>query len=481
MKKFFGADFPAAGQALVVVLVVLLLVTVAAAATLYLVGTSSKTTQSYITNTNTLYAADAGVSDAEWQIANATADVPATNASDITYQLPSINGYIPSVTIHLQDSQTYRVISIAGITTITAYVSYQPPTGTGLFSDAIVATGAAGINFTNKGNASINGNTFVNGQISFTGGSNTFNGDVYAANGITGSGGVITGTQEITNGSDSIGTPTVVAQQVFTTPDAQMAALRQTIINNNTVAGGPPWSNTSNPWSPATGYYNGQTVEYGVTLSGATITFNGGTPLYIGGDLNLAGGTNNITFNCPVEVAGSIISSSGNGTLTFNNTLYVGGNVTIGSAYNIVLSQAAYIQGSLTLTNGAFIAEANTAPAGNNKCIVVDGNITMNGGTALGNVNQLPLIIDLSSGSTVTLGAGGEIDAAIYAPSAAVSLTGAAVIYGALIAGSVSTNKGSPRVTNDPALASRSDLTSFTGGVAGTPAVVKLLNYTTVQ
>lgn len=96
-------------------------------------------------------------------------------------------------------------------------------------------------------------------------------------------------------------------------------------------------------------------------------------------------------------------------------------------------------------------------------------------------MNQLPLIIDLSSGSTVTLGAGGEIDAAIYAPSAAVSLTGAAVIYGALIAGSVSTNKGSPRVTNDPALASRSDLTSFTGGVAGTPAVVKLLNYTTVQ
>jgi Tfp pilus assembly protein PilX len=89
------------GQALLLVLVLLLVGVLIITSSLNFLGTTRKTNEVYIANTTSLYAADAGINDAEWQLENATSDVPTSSANDVTYPLTMINGYTPSVTIHM--------------------------------------------------------------------------------------------------------------------------------------------------------------------------------------------------------------------------------------------------------------------------------------------------------------------------------------------------------------------------------------------
>jgi hypothetical protein len=406
------------GQVLVLVLVVLLVGALLMGALMGLVGTGITTGTVYENRTSSLYAADSGVQDAIWQLNNTTGNAKVPNPNDTNYSLTE-NNYLVNVSIHLQDSvPTYRIIATATktgslSTTVTAYV--QPNNGSPIFNDAINATG--NITF-NAGNASITGDVFSqSGQIIFPGsGSNTLNGDVYAPGGIPSGGkGTIDGTVTVNTGStvsSSVSNSGVTTgSENFIPPTTKMTKLDNQVQSDATIAptgisiiGPVTLSNlgsSSNPYAyPAISDPNQS--EYYVSgdlnfTNGNYITFN--EPVYVTGNVSIAGNPN-IVFNDGVYIGGNLNISS-NSLQEFSSTLYVGGNLI--SNGRVQADNAEYIGGALTLTNGAYVYESTSAATADNKVIVVDGAISMSGGTSLGNTNQIPLIIDLST-SPVTNG-----------------------------------------------------------------------------
>jgi hypothetical protein len=130
------------------------------------------------------------------------------------------------------------------------------------------------------------------------------------------------------------------------------------------------------------------------------------------------------------------------------------------------------------LTGGAYMINSTAAPNSHNKVIIVNGNITMSGGTTLGNVNQIPMLVDLSTSATISISAGAVTYAGLYAPDAAVVLDGHAIIYGSVIAKSVTlgTGSGDPSITYFSNLDQRTDLQAYfsdpgSPGSPGNPAV----------
>lgn len=81
------------GQALLIVLSLLLLVSLIISATLTFVGVSIKTNQTYLNDTNALYAAESGIQDGIWQMLNQSSSDLAlgllnTASSQSTIQVP---------------------------------------------------------------------------------------------------------------------------------------------------------------------------------------------------------------------------------------------------------------------------------------------------------------------------------------------------------------------------------------------------------
>ena len=100
-----------------------------------------------------------------------------------------------------------------------------------------------------------------------------------------------------------------------------------------------------------------------------------------------------------------------------------------------------------------------------------DGAISMSGGTSLGDTDQIPLIIDLSTSPiNITLTNGANVEAYIYSPQANVTMDGNASLTGAVVANSftLGSGSGSPQVTYYPPPANRPDLQQFNGSGSST-------------
>jgi len=540
IKKIIAAN--QSGQALIIVLILLLFVGIIVVPLMRFVSSGIKSGTVYENRTSALYAADAGVQDAIWQLNNPTANpsyipsstipVGQTHTSGTSYPLSQVNGIVPTITISWYGNNTYQIISTtsgsSSPTTVTSYITAIQ--GTNVFSNAGAALGPGGMTINgmnNALNAQVTGPVYMaQGPLNFiSAGSSKISGNVYAGGGVTGSGGSIDSgfTLQAPTGSPisvSVGHPTpTYGNQTFTAPTSQMNALQSRILTYTTSlspappGAGPPWNQTGNPWTPNGTYPAAQTAQYGMNGSGNTVVFNGS--VYISGDMNFGGFTYNIVFNGPVTIGGTLNVTSGDGTITFNSTLYagnisvpsadvrmafngqvyvnnnfsytggssapvfvgtiyVGGNFTVGAGYTLTLPDALYIGGNLTLTNGATLQNSTALPNSTNKVIIVNGSISMSGGTFLGTSNQIPLIVDLSTNPiNITMQNGATASAALYAPNAAVLLQDNASFTGSIVASSITLGNGygSPSL-HYVDLTNRSDLKQYTGGTGGVSGVV---------
>jgi hypothetical protein len=210
-----------------------------------------------------------------------------------------------------------------------------------------------------------------------------------------------------------------------------------------------------------------------MTSGSGVITFNG---TLSAGSINYSGGMS-LNLNSSTRVLGNFSAGSG-GALNLTGTLFVGGDLAVSGARQIIANDAVYIGGNLTLSNGGYIINSTADANGHNKIIIVGGNITTSGGTSLGNVNQIPMIVDLNANATINMSAGATTYAALYAPDASVTLLGNAQFYGSLIAKNITlgNGSGSPGITYYSNLDQRSDIQAYYSdpgnpGSPGHPAV----------
>lgn len=126
-------------------------------------STGAKATQVYEDKSFELYAADAGVEDAIWQIRNGTANVPALGNS-VLYSLgETLNGQTGSVTIYNIDDTTYKITSTAtgsggGTTSVESYVDTETVS---YLDNAITSSG----NVTLKNGVTVEGDVFYGGSL----------------------------------------------------------------------------------------------------------------------------------------------------------------------------------------------------------------------------------------------------------------------------------------------------------------------------
>jgi hypothetical protein len=411
----------------------------------------------------------------------------------------------------ISDNSNPEDVQIGQYTRIDAQVtsgsSYGSP-----FTNAIVAVN--GFTSTTNGGELVKGDVFIiNGGMTLPKKEGfSISGDVYCNGDITGKGN-ITGTDimvtpgsTVSSGVKHPNADITYGTQTFSLPDEAMMDLRTDMIERTSdvdeVTVGTEWSYSGD--LAASGFYSetpSYSVNGNVTFGWQSVIFN--CPVYISG--NLTFGSGNATFYGPVTVEGTIYMT-GSGNITFHDTvtagniekagssspvfydavkvendftfptgsgdpvfystLYIGGNLSSAAGYVITLSDALYVGEDLILEAGAYI---KTAPNSENKYIIVDGDIKMTGGTALGD-NEIPLIINLpqplGTSTTITLDNGANAYAAIYAPYANATLLGNGQLHGAIIANTVTLGdgKGSPGITYNSSLINRDDIPN--GGIS---------------
>jgi hypothetical protein len=535
------------GETLILALIVMILVSLLIGPLLSHMSTGMKNTREvYSVRTAEQYAADAGVAKAMWYIKYQGESVPDDFTVD-NINGKTVFVYITSETDE-DENVTYSIESRAGSTTINSQVMTTPEIpeapgepsvpSKGLFTKAVTALNG---NLTfNAGNAAVTGDAHINnGQTVFpSSGSNRITGDIYSSGGISGKG-TISGDEMMVKTGSTVGSKishpnatVTYGTQNFVRPDTQMSALRQQIYNltyniNTPSPSGAAVSSPIQNKGTSSSYYHytdqinntgdlsftsgnyvvfDQQVCVGGNMSiagNAYIIFNGGVK--ISGQLQMTSGGGDVTFNGTltadsisysngmnliinnnVKVPGSFNAGSG-GAMNLAGTLFVGGSFIVTGGRQITANDAVYVVGDISLQNGAYIINSTAAPNAHNKVLVVNGNISMSGGTSLGNVNQIPQIVDLNTSATITMNAGARAYAALYAPDASITLIGNAQVYGSVIAKNITLGNGSgdPGITYYGNLNQRTDLQGYysdpgspgSPGNPGSPAGLNLTSW----
>jgi Tfp pilus assembly protein PilX len=146
MKKLIRGE---RGQAMVLALIMLLVSLLIATPLLSYMGTGLMSAQVYERRVAELYAADAGVEDAMWNIQHEVDEVMNLNACypDWSYNMSDVNGKNMEVTITWVNNMTYRVVSTAtgddSGTEIEAYVVAESKYGdyTGILNNVLTSQG----------------------------------------------------------------------------------------------------------------------------------------------------------------------------------------------------------------------------------------------------------------------------------------------------------------------------------------------------
>lgn len=441
------------GQVLSIVLVLLMLGSILISPTLIYASTTLISVRATRERANQLYAADAGVEDAIWQLQQTTPDpnkVPdatggtKTYGNDTAYPMADVNGKHLTITIYKQDSSTYRIVSNAtGNNSTTTVTSYVVRVG-GLFDVAIRALNGnifldnnVVITDTSPTHPPYDADLSANGSISL--GSNvSVNGDATASGAVTGTSGV--------KGTATGGAPNYVAPSI----DTSVYETESQVI-------------TTSPVYPPANYTNGGTIPGNARLSGnfglnanRALTVNGN--LYIDGSLDI-GSYSSLIVNGSLYVNGYVLTFNG-GTLKIGGKLYVDSYLDVSNNTTLTLGGTTYVNGYMALGNnanwplsqiwlGSYAVVAKGSITFNNNCNVAPAGISLLFCSQTGNIT-FENNCDMLSGY-------------LYAPNGDITLSNNVNITGALVANNVSVSNNI-QVTFTKPNSSNSDLPSSTGG-----------------
>jgi hypothetical protein len=445
--------------------------------------------------TDQTYLADAGIESACQIILQSSTGISGVEGP---FVIENINGANSSAEVTISrilpddgNGQHYLVSSTGtnstGATTITANVLYSK--GLGLFVNALTTLGGSNSDLNMSGTTNITGNVYTQGDITLSG-SATIDGSVSASGTVSPSS---VGTSGAAVLSDSIA-PNLntlvqsVYDETFTnvaTPTPMGAAV--TIAKNTEYAvplyftGNLSIANVSNVTFDSQVYVAGNLSFSGVA---GNIKFCG--PVYVGGQLSNSGGFNSVTFDSSLTTGSINLGGSGsfafNGAVkdlgnfnvsagiptSFGSTIYTGGNFSYSGASSLSISNNIYVNGSLTTSGSA------AQIVGPDK-VVVRGNLSISGDGSFvkPNSNQFPYIIPPGSTTpplspatnpaSVSISGSGYASALIYAPTAALNLSGTGALYGAAIVKQATLSGGN----NKPTILYPSDLTNVQGALDG--------------
>ena len=401
-----------------------------------------------------IYAADAGIEYALWQIDNKIKD-PGTSS----LQLPQLgqqmampfsevlNGKNLTVTIYNQDGKTFRVNSISsdGVGLDLAVISDVDLTFTGGTSSSVFDYALASLN----GNITLSGNSDVESD-------EVQEGDIYANGNVA-----LSGNAKVNGDANATGTVTT---------------LNNSKIMGDKIPGAPP---LTIPTVDTASYENETLTSSCVPVthpSGWTISGNGNyqydSPVHVVGDLtitrngtvtftdkvcvdgNLSVGSNTtMVFQGPVKVTGTF-SISSNTSITFGSTIHVTGNFTTSGNAVMHLGGTVYIKGAMSLSGNS-----NGFTGGHT--VIAEGNISMSGNSQLP-AEQIPFI--MSTNGTVTLSGNAWTSAILFAPNGAVTLSGNSRLYGSAVGTSI-TGGGNCKITYPTDLRNRDDLPGTVTGL----------------
>ena len=156
------------GQVLIIMLIELSLGGIVLAPTLSHAASSIKHQQLIETDALELYAADAGVEDAFWQIKGVSVNLPTeVDPTPWNYNVPDVNERSVGVTIEYFDSQIYKVTSQASAdgssTTIESYIESIPGGELDIFSGALSSKG----DITLGKDSAVSGDIYIGGELTY--------------------------------------------------------------------------------------------------------------------------------------------------------------------------------------------------------------------------------------------------------------------------------------------------------------------------
>jgi Putative Ig domain len=442
------------GMAFVLVLGLVMLVGLIMVPLVNFMGTGIKSNTAYGKQTNNLYAADTGVQDAIFQIANQTGNskVP-TNLhqygslpNGYYYLNTTENGVAVQIKVQIYEydsTPTFQITSEAfgpsgSTTTVTSYVQNSTTGNGGWFGN--YALGALNGNILLQSSSNVNGNIAANGNITLQSSCQVKNsnntaqaiaangGNISLVSGSTVDGGtnniVLPGGGNSQNTQASpISFPTLntsayqsTAQNITLTNPTLYNASQATITSQTQT-----WPSIGTGDSEAT---NGLTVQ-----SNALLTANG--DLEVQGNLTVQSSAR-LTVNGSLYVSCTITVSSSS-SLTVTGNLYSGNNVTIQSSSALSMGGTTYLGGNLTVQSGC------TQNASNNSIVVATGTITLSSASG----STLPMLISLSSNSSaITIQSSCNVSGYVYAPNGGILFQSSSTLTGAAVGTSITAQSG---------------------------------------
>jgi hypothetical protein len=484
------------GSVLPFAMIIFALVEIMVLPLLDLTGSALKQGSAIESLTDQTYIADAGVESACQIILQSSTGI---SGVDGPYTITNINGPGSSAQVTItrvlpddSDGQHYLVSSTgtnsSGATTITARVLYSK--GLGLFVNALTTLGGTNSDLNMSGTTNITGNVYTQGDITLSG-SATIDGVANASGSVSPSSAGTSGAPVL---SDSFA-PNLntlvqgVFDETYTNVAVPIPLGSSVTIAKNTEYSNPVYftgnvsiANVSNVTFDSQVYIVGN-----LSFSGVASNINFSGPVYVGGQLSNSGGFNNVTFNSTLTTGS--IDLGGSGSFTFNgpvkdlgnlnvgagiptsfgSTIYTGGNFSYSGASSLNVSNDIYVKGSLTTSGSA------AQIMGPDK-VVVRGNLSISGDGSFvkPNSSQFPFII-VPPGSTtpslspatnpafVSISGSGYASALVYAPTAALTLSGTGALYGAAVVKQATLSGGN----NKPTIFYPTDLAYVQGAFNG--------------
>jgi len=363
------------GMAMILALITLTLGTLLIVPVLSYAATGLKTTTIYERHARELYAADAGVESALWNLTEGGLAVPEGGQS----QLPSLtlNNATVTVTIQSMGKPFYKITSIATSpdghsTSIESYISL----GSSPFDYAMAST-EGDINL--KGNAEITsspdaleGNIYANGQITLKGNAEV-QGDATATGAIG-----INGNASVTGDVEENG-ETLDFEPIDTSGFLSQANMGGTIAGDLTISGNG-------------GYFLG--------------------PVHITGDLKISG--NRVVTLCGTVWIDGTIKMSGNSRIEGGETIVAVGNIQIRGNSKLTANNMPFVistTGDIKVTGNSWTSAILYAPNGDVELVgnakvcgaVVGQNISGGGNSEVEYNTELKNHPDLPSSSSVRI------------------------------------------------------------------------------
>lgn len=388
-----------------------------------------------------IYAADAGIEYAYWQVKNnSSLQLPAVG-QQISLQFTEVlNGKNLTITIYNQDGTHFR------ITSTTSGASERNAT---IISDVdLTFTGGSSSSVFDYALVSLNGNITLSGSTDVES-DEVQEGDIYSNGNIALSGSAnVNGDASATGTISTSGSSHITGQSLTPTPPLPTPDIDSTSYENETLAATcAPVTHGSWTISGTGDYQHTSPVHTSGNLSisrQGIVTF--ASTVCVDGDLTIGSGST-VIFQGPVKVGG-LISITTNESVTFGSTVNVGGNFNTSGNPVINVGNTVYINGAISMsgTGAASFAGGQT--------IVAEGNITLTGNSQLA-AEELPFI--MSTNGAVTLSGSNWTSAVIYAPNGTISLSGNSRLYGSAVGQSI-VGSGSSKITYPIDLRNREDL-----------------------